>query len=34
MGPVFTENFNDFTIFYISTKFDNMYWGPRVELPI
>jgi hypothetical protein len=27
---VFTENFNDFTIFFICTKFDNMYWGPRV----
>jgi hypothetical protein len=26
--------YNDFTIFYICTKSDNMYWGPRVEVPM
>jgi hypothetical protein len=31
MGPVCTENFNDF---YICTKFDNMYWGLQVEVPM
>jgi hypothetical protein len=34
MGPVCTENFNDFYSFYICTKFDNMYWGLRVEVPM
>jgi hypothetical protein len=34
MGPVFKENFNDFTICIFVLSFDNMFWGSRVEAPL